>query len=565
MNDATNNPLPYNVFETSWEVCNKVGGIYTVLSTKAAILQKRFGGRLIFIGPDLRQDGNDFIPDDDNPLLPWQLQAPDNFPLPVRVGRWNVPGHPLIVLVDFENLRTRRDVFYYEMWEDYRLDSLHAPSDYDDSCLFALAAAQVIENIIRFCRFDPLRTVAHFNEWTLGMGLLYLRRHFPEVATLFTTHATTVGRSIAGNNKPLYDYLDHYDGDQMAAELHVTSKHALEKLAAHHADCFTTVSDLTARECTLLLGKSPDIVTPNGFESTFVPAVVEYKSRRSVARERLRRIAATLTGVSLPDDTFFIATAGRYEYRNKGLDLFVQAMSLVRDSIKQPAVAFIAVPAWCKAARADLRYALDDDSLSGGKPLQFPFVTHWLHEMENDPLLGYIQQIGFTNDQDVPLKVIFIPTYLDGKDGILNLPYYDFLAAMDITLFPSYYEPWGYTPLESIAFGIPTITTNLSGFGLWAAQYIDTSAVDQGVAVVTRTDQNYFQAAEHIAQQVLLLASKNPKQFSDIRYRCKMLAATATWQVFISRYLDAYRIALARNQKGEVFSGTGEKFVDAAG
>ncbi|MDR3127644.1 MAG: glycogen/starch synthase [Tannerellaceae bacterium] len=558
MKETTNNPLPYNVFESSWEVCNKVGGIYTVLSTKAATLQKRFGGRLIFIGPELGQDAGEFSPDDDNTLIPWQLQAAENFPLPVRVGRWNVPGHPLAVLVDFERLRSERDALYYEMWRDYGLDSLQGSGDYDDSCLFAVAAAQVMESIIRFSRFDPHRTVVHFNEWTLGMGLLYLRQRFPEVATLFTTHATTVGRSIAGNNKPLYDYLDLYHGDQMAAELQVTTKHSVEKLAAHHADCFTTVSELTARECTQLLGKTPDMVTPNGFEPTFVPAVAEYKTRRVSARERLRRIASLLTGTPLPEDTLLIATGGRYEYRNKGLDLFVQSMKLVGERIRYPAVAFIAVPAWSRAARADLRYALDEEGLSEGKALQCPFVTHWLHDMENDPLLAYIHQSGFCNSEADKLKIIFIPSYLDGKDGIVNLPYYDFLSAMDLTVYPSYYEPWGYTPLESIAFGIPTVTTNLSGFGLWAAQYVDTSTVDEGVAVVKRTDGNYFEAAQNIADQVLRLASKNQKQLSDIRYRCKMLAATATWQVFIGRYLDAYRIALARNnQKGELLSGGG--------
>ncbi|MDR2791607.1 MAG: glycosyltransferase [Tannerellaceae bacterium] len=532
---------PDFIFESSWEVCNKVGGIYTVLSTKARTLQEHFGDGLVFIGPDIRQTGGDFLTDDHNVLTPLQPEMP----LPVRIGRWNVPGQPLVILVDFRPLYSRRDDIYYEMWNHYRLDSLRACGDYHDSCLFAVAAAQVTAAVIRCRRIDPVRAVAHFNEWTLGMGLLYLRRHAREIATVFTTHATTVGRSIAGNGKPLYDCLDRYDGDQMAAELNVTAKHAVEKLAAHHADCFTAVSDITAQECARLLGKAPDVVTPNGFEPAFVPPPTEYRARREAARRQLRRIAETIYGCRLPKDLFIISTAGRYEYRNKGLDLFVQTMKTLAQRIRRPAIAFIAVPAWTRAARDDLRYALEH-RLTPDKPLQMPFLTHWLHEQEHDPLIGYIRQCGLDDTADNALKIIFLPAYLTGEDGIFNRSYYDFLMASDITLYPSCYEPWGYTPLESIAFGIPAVTTNLSGFGRWAAQRTDTSSIDSGVAVVPRTDANYFQAADTIARHILDLAERTPPQLAAIRRRCRTLADDAAWPKFIAHYHEAYRQAVAR-------------------
>jgi glycosyltransferase involved in cell wall biosynthesis len=333
----------------------------------------------------------------------------------------------------------------------------------------------------------------------------------------------------------------------MASELNVAAKHAVEKLAALHADCFTTVSDITAGECAQLLGKAPDIVTPNGFEPTFVPAAAEYKVRRKAARDRLRHIAETLTGCRLPEDFFVISTGGRYEYRNKGLDLFVQAMNVLRGRIERPVVAFISVPAWSKAARADLRYALNN-GLPPDKPLQLPFLTHWLHDPDHDPLLGYLLQSGFTNPPEAALKVVFIPTYLNGEDGIFNLPYYDFLSASDVSIYPSYYEPWGYTPLESIAFGVPTVTTNLSGFGRWAQQQVDTASIDSGVAVVTRADGNYFQAAEEIAEHILALTARTPRQLSDIHRRCHRLATAASWKKFIPHYHEAYRMAISRRR-----------------
>ena len=288
---------PEYIFESSWEVCNKVGGIYTVLSTKAHTLQQMLHDKIIFIGPDIwnKTQPADFI--EDNSLFgAWRAHAEAQEGLHVKVGRWDVPGQPPVVLVDFKPFLGERDTLFYTMWERYQVNSLHAYGDYDESCIFAYAVGKVIESFYHYYKLEDKRVAALFNEWMLGMGALYVKMTLPKVATLFTTHATSIGRSIAGNNKALYAYMDGYNGDQMAYELNMEAKHSIEKQTAHQVDCFTTVSDITARECRQLLDKAPDIVTPNGFEPNFVPSEPLYTAKRQEARKVLINMAEKLLG-----------------------------------------------------------------------------------------------------------------------------------------------------------------------------------------------------------------------------------------------------------------------------
>ena len=542
---------PEYLFESSWEICNKVGGIYTVLSTKAHTLQQSFKDKLIFIGPDVWDNTNapDFI-EDDVLFADWKTYTKTTENLKVKVGRWNVPGTLPVILVDFKPFFKERDAFFYLMWESFRVDSIHAYGDYDESFIFAYAVGKVIESFYHFYKLEDKKVAALFNEWMLGMGALYIQKQLPAIATLFTTHATSIGRSIAGNNKALYAYMDGYNGDQMAGELNMEAKHSLEKQTALHVDCFTTVSDITARECKQLLDKAPDIVTPNGFEPNFVPTGKEYDKKRTAARRDLLNVAEKLLGCPISPDAFLVSTSGRYEYRNKGIDVFIEAMNRVRTSgrLQREVVAFIMVPAWVRDARADLKEVIDKN-IRTTSPMQMPFVTHWLNLMEQDKVLNYISHSGFTNLAADKLKIIFVPCYLDGRDGIFNKPYYDLLIGMDATVYPSYYEPWGYTPLESIAFGIPTITTDLAGFGLWAKKHVTGNNISEGVAVVNRDDFNYFEVADAITSSILTLAGKDKKEAEEIRKRSFCLAAKAEWSKFIVYYEEAFRIALEHANK----------------
>ncbi len=536
------------LFEISWEVCNKVGGIYAVLSTKAKTLQKRYKDNLIFIGPDL------WTPENPSPafvesktaLASWQRQARLPGGVQVRVGRWDIPGKPIAVLVKYDELYPYKNELYADMWNRYGVDSLHAYGDYDESCMFAYASALVIESIVAWKEAPGLRAVAHFDEWTTGMGLLYVKAHLPQVVTVFTTHATSIGRSICGNGKPLYDYMPGYFGDQMAGELNMQSKHSLEKAAAHAADAFTTVSEVTARECEQLLERRP-LVTPNAFEQHFVPKGIQLTNMRTAARKRMLKVATALTGQRFPEDTMIVATSGRLEMRNKGIDVYLDAMSSLRDaldrvtSLQRKVVAFVLVPAWMKSPRVDLV-----ENLSSRRPHRLfnPVITHNLHNPDSDPVYNRINALSIHNEPQDMVTVIDVPSYLNGDDGIFDMTYYDLLAGLDAAVFPSYYEPWGYTPLESAAFGVPTITTDLAGFGQWVLDNFGDDSDSSGVKVVHRTDRNYADTVQTVVSGLINLYMMEPKMMKSVRKGARDTSKVASWDNFIQYYDNAYQQAL---------------------
>lgn len=541
------------IFETSWEVCNKIGGIYTVLSTKAQNLQNLYKDKVVFIGPDVWSEENSspYFTEVPSLLKPWREKAVLPQGVAVRIGRWNIPGKPIVILVDFKGMFALKDYYYGEMWQRYGVDSLHAYGDYDEACAFSLAAGAVIESICNYKRLRHKNVLAHFDEWTTGMGLLYIKWKVPYVGTLFTTHATSIGRSICGNGKPLYDYLPAYNGDQMARELNMESKHSLEKAAAHAADCFTTVSDVTAAECEQLLERRPDIVTPNGFPADWAPTKLRQKRARSAAREAMLNIGSKLTGRTLPEDTFIIATSGRCEFRNKGIDVFLDAASRLSDmNPSRNLLLYILVPAWSKAPRADLSKALASEGNNGALPE--PVITHELNNPGEDAILNRIRQLGFPATQageNSMVQVVYVPCYLNGNDGIMNMTYYDMLAGMDLTVFPSYYEPWGYTPLESVAFGVPTVTTSLSGFGQWILSTGKNGFAESGVVVIPRNDSNYHEVVEQVASNMMALSQAAPEVLASDSAAARATADKAEWDYFITYYIEAFRIALSASDK----------------
>ena len=547
--------FPDYIFESSWEVCNKVGGIYAVLSTRAKTLKEKLGDNLIFIGPDCWGENKcPYIEEDTKLLKAWKEQAASEG-LNVKVGRWNIPGTPVAILVDFKPFFDKKNEIYADMWNKYNVDSLHAYGDYDEASMFSYAAALVVESYYNYyiCKKKRAnKTIYHANEWMTGLGALYINDRLPQKATIFTTHATSIGRSIAGNNKPLYEYLEAYNGDQMAVELNMESKQSIEKQTAAHVDCFTTVSEITARECAELLDKPVDVVLPNGFEDDFVPQGKEFDIKREAARKRLLDITRALTGAEVADDAVIISTSGRYEWRNKGIDVFIEAVNRLRlsvDQINNEVVAFIEVPAWVNCKRDDLAERLE--KMANGEkfdtPLDTPVITHWLNEQQNDRVLGMMNWLGMHNQKGEKVKLVFIPCYLTGDDGIVNLSYFDVILGNDLCIYPSYYEPWGYTPLEAVAFKVPCITTDLAGFGLWAhSECGGKSTLDNGVEVIHRTDYNYNDVAEDIKQTVIRYANATKNKQTRMRNNARALSQKALWTHFIEYYYNAYDFALRK-------------------
>ena len=503
---------PDYIFETSWEVCNRVGGIYAVLSTRAASMQAEHPDKVFFFGPDFGDHSDIYFQEDKKLLKEWLSAFSHQYSdIPVRIGRWKVPGEPIAILLKFDALWSKKDEIYAWAWNKFQVQSHAAYGDYDESCLFGYAAGMVMESLYHHLTNPKNRKIQkiqkapnvcmHANEWQTAFAIFYLQDHCPQIATLFTTHATGIGRSIAGNGKPLYDYFEGYNGDQMAQELNMVSKHSVEKQAAHRADCFTTVSDITARECKQLLDKPVDIVTPNGFEPTFVPKGKAFEEQRKEAREQLREVAGKLLGGVVPKNALLVCISGRQEWKNKGIDVFASALDKLAQKIyhsdqpEREVIAFVMIP------------YLDRAPSRKGK-----------------------------------VSAVFVPYYLDGHDPLFGKTYYDLLIGMDVTVFPSYYEPWGYTPLESCAFHVPTITTSLAGFGVWAAQQNEPS----GIAVIERNDSNFDEVTERVADAMLRYDRLTGEEKEEVRQSAARIAKKADWKHFFKYYRKAYEIALKK-------------------
>lgn len=545
--------LPEYLFEISWEVCNKVGGIYTVVSTKARTLSAVEGLNAIYIGPDLwKEKENPLFTEDKRLWSGWRKSA-CNEKLSVRCGYWEIPGRPKVILVDYTGYIADKDAIYARLWDNFGVDSLHGYGDYDDSMIFGYAVGKVIESFYNSVIKKGSKAVVQAHEWQSGNAALYVKKHLPAVGTIFTTHATSTGRSIASNGKPLYDYFEGYNGDQMAAELNVASKQSVEKTTALNVDCFTTVSEITARECKQLIGRECDVILENGFEKDFVPVGKEFAAKRKIARDARLRVARALTGDTISDDAIIIGTGGRMEMRNKGIDMFLESMAKLNgcEDMNRDVVAFVDVPAWSGDARADLLERLASEENSWNTPLADPYLTHNLNNFNEDAIACTIRNIGLGNyDGKNRVKVIYVPCYLKGNDGVFDMEYYDVLIGNDLNIYPSYYEPWGYTPLESAAFHIPTITTALAGFGLWVNSVLGREGkLADGVEVVNRNDSNYFEAVEVITKTICIFAKLSEKEVSECRKKVAKLADKALWKHFIKNYYKAYATALDAAEK----------------
>jgi len=530
------------IFETSWEICNKIGGIYTVISTKAKTIVDKFQDNYILIGPDVWKETTnnpDFI-EDTALFADWKAKAWEEG-LKVRTGRWNIEGNPIVILVDFTTFFPKKDEIFAHFWETYKLDSISGEWDYIESAMFGYAAGQVVESFSNHNIPFQSNIVAHFHEWMTGAGILYLKNKAPQISTAFTTHATVLGRSIAGNGYPLYENIEQYQPDRIAQDFNVTSKHSMESLSAIEADIFTTVSQITAKECKQFFGISPHVITTNGFEEGFVPKGKLFDKKRKAARKKALEIATEHTGVEYDDDTLLIITSGRYEYINKGIDLFIKALADIQENslTSKKIVAFITVPAGHNEP------ILPKDGSFDGRD---KFLTHYLHNPDYDPILNEISQSGFTNESNKNVHLIFSPVYLDGNDGVINLPYYDFLIGFDLSVFPSYYEPWGYTPLESVAFKVPTITTNFAGFGDWVADNFNLK--NNSVAVIERHEGKGARATNEIKENILQFA-KLPNHL-EIRKETQKVLKKALWKKMADNYFSAWELAVDASENRKI-------------
>ena len=541
---------PGYIFEVSWEICNKVGGIYTVISTKARTLTEIYNDNLIMIGPDVWKEaaGHPEFLEEENLFRSWRRAAKKQG-LKIRAGRWNIPGKPITILVDYTPLFVKKDEILANLWIKYHLDSLRGQWDYIEPALFGYAAGMVIESFHLYYLSQNDRVIAQFHEWFSGAGILYLKEALPEIGTVFTTHATVPGRAIAGQGLPLYSQLETFNINKIIKTNNLAAKYSMEKTAAGMADCFTTVSQLIARECQEFLEKEADLITPNGFENEMVPEVNVLEEKRSAARNKLAEVAAASLGYEVKDNCLFIATSGRYEFRNKGFDVFIDAIArLASDyNLKREIIAYILVPAAHTQPREEIMSALSnrESRYAAASPLS----THYLQEQDHDQIYQKIAKCNLKNDAKSPVKIIYVPSRLDGNDGLFNMKYYELLIGFDLTVFPAYYEPFGYTPLESLAFHVPTITTTLAGSGLMAISNSEKNS--NGILVIERNDENRDEVVDKIAIHLHEFSALTDPERIARREAAHTTSGIALWSNQISNYENSFSLALQKVEERE--------------
>ena len=586
------------VFEVSWEICNKVGGIYTVISSKVGPMMNCYGSHYFAVGPffpkNLRGVFEEKAPPEDLKNIFGRLEKEG---IKCYFGKWLIEGEPNTILVDFSSFSYKTNEIKKELWEKFQVDSLGTVFyDFDEPVVWAYACGRLIEEF-RNEKKDKI-IVGQFHEWLSGSGLLYLKERCIPVATVFTTHATMLGRSISGTGVNMYEIWDQIDPDAKARELGVQAKHLMEKACAKNADCFTTVSETTGNEAEHLLKKKPDIILPNGLDMNKFPTFEEASIKHKLYRERMKEF---LLYFFFPyqsfdlDQTLFYFLCSRYEFHGKGIDIFIESLGKLNEKLKaensqKTVVAFIWVPGNVKGIKPeilenrsffeDIKDDVDDRSVeiknriislivskseiseknlfdeefilrNKTKVLRLmrksspPLTTHDLYDEQNDCIMKAFISAGLTNQSYDRVKVIFYPIYLSGADSLLDLSYYEAIQGSHLGIFPSYYEPWGYTPLEAAALGVPAVTSDLSGFGRYIAEKGQRSKY-KGIYILNRLGKTNSEEVSDLTKILYDYSQFSKAERTRNKIEAKRLSLLVDWQRLIKFYIEAHNFAIKK-------------------
>ncbi len=582
------------LFEVSWEVCNKVGGIYTVVMSKAAKMVEAYSNNYIMIGPYFASKvTGQFEEELPNELYKNVFEDLRRIGIICHFGRWLIEGSPFVILIDFVNYKNRINDIKRELWNWYKVDSLRAQHDYDEPVVWSYVVGMTIEKLSSL--HSNKKIVAHFHEWLSGAGLLYLKKRNIKIATAFTTHATVLGRTLANSNIDLYNIWDKVNPDQEVYKYSIEAKHLVEKNSAAFADVFTTVSEITGMEASHFLKKNPDVLLPNGLDISKFPTFEELAIKHRIQRDRIREFMLYYFFPYYafdPRETLIYFIAGRYEFHDKGIDIYIKALAKLNERLKQSKskktiIAFIWVPANFRNIRPellenktlyqDIKDALEEviddvekniiysfvsnkkttkESLFSedfleemkiriarfikkGKP---PISTHDLYD-ENDLILRSIVSANLKNEEQDPVKIIFYPIYLSGVDGLLNLNYYEAMQGSHLGVFPSYYEPWGYTPLEAGALGVSSVTTDLAGFGRYFCAECAQSDTP-GIFVLKRLNKSDDDVVNELVDFMFKFANLSNEDRIANKMQARKTASMADWKSFVNNYIEAHNMAV---------------------
>jgi glycogen(starch) synthase len=603
---------PALLFEVAWEVCWQLGGIYTVLKTKAQTMVKGWGDRYCLIGPYNPSTADvEFEEQSPDPLIRETLDRLRNAGVSAKYGRWLVAGRPRTILIDHRSRYNRLGEDKYLLWADHHISTPNDDGEVNDVIAFGFATAEFFRELVNVAGGRPI--LAHFHEWMGGVAVPRIAHLRLPIATVFTTHATLLGRYLASDNPYFYAHLAFVDPDKEAAHFNIYPRFALERAAAHASTVFTTVSEVTAIEAEKLLGRTAEVILPNGINIERFTAVHEFQNLHRQYKERIHEF---VMGHFFPayefdiESTLYFFTSGRYEYRNKGMDVFIEALARLNWRLKSEQiscpdpeqrgctiVAFVITraptrhinvgvlqnqtmfdevrqtirriqdslgPTMLKAASygrfptANEMFAEDAKirwkrAIAAWKNRRQPtIVTHDLLDDAKDPVLTHLRHRGLFNASDDPVKVIFHPEFMTATSPLLHLDYDQFVRGCHMGVFPSYYEPWGYTPMEAIASGVPAVTSDLSGFGAYVQRHLPDSA-ENGVFVNRRRDRSFDDACNELVEHMYQFTRLNRRQRIEQRNRVERLGEMFDWSVLVKHYDQAHEIALAR-QTGRVGS-----------
>jgi glycogen(starch) synthase len=589
---------PPLLFECAWEVCWQLGGIYTVLRSKSAAMQRRWDDRYCLIGP--YNPATAAIEFEERPTEGFIRQTLDRLRdagMPCHYGNWLVAGRPRVILLDYRARYQHLDADKYLMWKDHGISLPAGDGEINEVVAFGFAVTEFFRNLCDVLK-GSRAILAHFHEWMGGVAVPRIAHLRYPVTTVFTTHATLLGRYLANDNPAFYDHLGMLNPDAEAVKFNIHPRFAIERAAAHASTVFTTVSEVTAIEAEKLLGRKPDGVLPNGLNIHRFSAIHEFQNLHRQYKERINEF---VMGHFFPsytfdlDRTLYFFTSGRYEYRNKGYDLYIEALYRLNQRLKQipdrpTIVAFIVTRAPVrninvgvlqsqsmfedlKSITGEIEHEMGKVLLSAAATGRMPsyqelltqdasvrlkraihawrsiyqptIVTHDLVDDSTDAVIRHLRHRHLFNAVDDPVKVIFHPEFMSATSPLLSLDYEQFVRGCHMGIFPSYYEPWGYTPMESIALGVPAVTSDVSGFGAYVQRHLPDNE-QQGILVLKRHGRSFDACADDLADYLFNFSQYSRRQRIELRNRVERLGEMFDWSTLVQHYHDAHQLALER-------------------
>jgi len=589
-------PQPAPLIEVGWEVCNRVGGIYTVLRTKASQMVGQRGDAYALLGPLNEQSAQvEFEETSEVPShLAGGLAALEQAGISCIAGRWLIQGRPLAVLIDLRGLQSQVPTLRADYHAAHALQADPADTLTGDALAFGEGVRIFLNGVEAALEGQPL--IVHFHEWQAATVLPALSQAKTGIRTIFTTHATLLGRYLAGDLARAHEQLDSIDPGPQAKEYGIGFQHGVESLAAKHATVFSTVSSTTARECTALLGRTPDVLLPNGINTKRFEVIHEFQGLHQENKNRLHEFSR---GYFFPsyefdlDQTLYMVNSGRFEYRNKGMDLCLDALARLNERLKKTCSARTVVfflitnrpvrslsvgslqyrsmyqelQSIAKSVAEEVEHDLIGELASGRMPnlntmvteptrLRLrralhawkrewlpPIVTHDLVDDGSDPVLVKLRELNLINLEEDRVKVVYHPQFVDSTNPLIGMEYEDLIRGCHLGVFPSAYEPWGYTPLECLAMGVPAVTSNLAGFGTYAIN-LKPNIEKHGLYVVDRDTRPYEGAVEQLAGQLYAFTNLSRRERVAQRNRAESLAQSFDWKHLIEHYQKAQELAL---------------------